>query len=154
MHHFETTVVSGRKRPYTSWTFLIIPADVAMAWGPGRKAVRGTVAGHAFRGTASRGEGALRVPVPRDFRDKVGLRRGDTVEVSLELDTEPRAVHIPDELRMVFESDPQVAALYDELPPAHRRAWATYVTEAKRPETRMRRARRAPAGIRARDFPR
>jgi hypothetical protein len=154
MHHFETTVVSGRKRPYTSWTFLIIPADVAMAWGPGRKAVRGTVAGHAFRGTASRGEGALRVPVPRDFRDKVGLRRGDTVEVSLELDTEPRAVHIPDELRMVFESDPQVAALYDELPPAHRRAWATYVTEAKRPETRMRRARRAPAGIRTRDFPR
>jgi len=144
--------VSGTKRPYRSWTFLIVPPDVARKWGPGQKAVRGTISGHAFQGTASRGEGALRVPIPRDFREKAGLGRGDTVEAALELDATPRPVHVPDELRAVFEEDAEVAALYDKLPPAHRRAWATYVAEAKRPETRIRRARRAPDGIRARDF--
>ena len=154
MHRFQTILVSGRKRPYTSWTFLIIPPNLATNWGPGQKAVRGTISGYAFRGTASRGEGALRVPIPRDLREKAGLDRGDTVEVALELDADPRRVRVPDELRAVFEDDPEVAALYDKLPPSQRRAWATYVAEAKRPETRVRRARRAPDGIRARDFPR
>jgi hypothetical protein len=153
MHRFRTILVSGRKRPYTSWTFLIIPPDVARGWGPGPKAVRGTISGYPFRGTASRGEGALRVSIPRDFREQAGLGRGDTVEASLELDAAPRPVPVPAELRVVFRDDPEVAALYDRLPPSHRRAWASYVADAKRPETRMRRARRAPDGIRARDFP-
>jgi hypothetical protein len=153
MYRFQATLVSGRKRPYTSWTFLIIPPDLAMNWGPGQQAVRGTISGYAFRGTASRGEGALRVPIPRDFRAQARLNRGDTVDVALELDATPPPVHVPDELRAVFKDDPEVAALYDRLPPSHRRAWASYVAEAKRPETRARRARRAPDGIRARDYP-
>lgn len=154
MHRFQTVLVAGRKRPYSSWTFLTIPPDVAVKWGPGRKAVRGTLAGLAFRGNASRGEGVVRVPVRRDLLEKLGLRRGDTVEVALELDPDPPRVHVPDELSRVFKDDPEVAALYERLPPAHRRAWAEYVAEAKRPETRMRRASKAPQGIRARDFPR
>lgn len=154
MHRFQTILVSGKKRPYTSWTFLIIPPELAMDWGPGQKEVRGTLSGYAFRGTASRGEGVLRVPIARDLREKAGLCCGDTVEVALELDADPRPVHVPDELRAVFRDDPEVAALYDKLPPSHRRAWATYVAEAKKPETRMRRARKAPDGIRCREFPR
>jgi len=154
MHRFQTTLVSGKKRPYVSWTFLIVPPDLAAKWGRGSKAVRGTLSGHPFRGTASRGEGALRVPIPRDVRDKAGVTLGDSVEVALELDPEPRPVSVPPELRRVFEDEPEIAALYERLPPAHRRAWATYVAEAKRPETRIRRARKAPDGIRAREFPR
>jgi len=153
MHRFQTTLVSGRKRPYSSWTFLVIPPDVAASWGPGQKAVRGTLSGHPFRGSASRGEGALRVPIPRDLREQTGLSRGDTVEVALELDSDPPTVPVPEELRAVFRDDPEIAALYGELPPSQRRAWATYVAEAKRPETRVRRARKAPDGIRARSFP-
>lgn len=151
---FRTTLVSGTKRPYASWTFLIIPPDVARDWGPGQKPVRGTISGHPFRGTASRGEGALRVPIPRDFRELTGLGLGDTVEAALELDAAARPVQLPDELRALFTDDPEVAALYDKLPPSHRRAWATYVAGAKRPETRLRRARRARDGIHARDYPR
>jgi len=153
MHRFQTTLVAGKKRPYTSWTFLIVPADVASTWGPGAKAVRGTIAGHAFRGTASRGEGAMRVPIPADLRQQWGLGRGDTVDVRLDLDAAPRPVRIPGELRAVFEDDPAVAATYARLPPSCRRAWATYVAEGKQAETRLRRAGRARDGIRARQFP-
>jgi hypothetical protein len=35
MHRFQTILVSGKKNPYTSWTFLIIPADLAIDWGAG-----------------------------------------------------------------------------------------------------------------------
>ena len=95
----------------------------------------------------------MRVPIPRDFREMTRLRCGDTVEVALELDLTPRPVLLPVELRAVLKDDPEVTALYEKLPPSMRRAWATYVAEAKRPETRMRRASQAPDGIRARVFP-
>jgi hypothetical protein len=154
MHRFRTVLVSGTKRPYRTWTFLVVPPDVAMNWGPGQKAVRGSISGHEFRGIASRGEGALRVPIAREFREMAGLACGDTVDGTLELDVSPRPIQIPVELQVVLKDDSDAAALYEKLPPSLRRAWATYVAEAKRPETRRRRARRAPQGIRARAFPR
>ena len=150
---FRATLVAGKKAPYASWTFLIIPDELASEWGAGQIAVRGTIAGRPFQGTASRGEGVLRVPLARDLRDKLGVRIGDTVEVAIEIDMEPRPVAIPDELRAVFDDDPEVAELYDRLAPSCRRAWATWVADAKRPETRERRAGKAPAGIRSREYP-
>lgn len=154
MHRFRTTLVPGKKRPYRSWTFLVIPSDLALSWGPGQKAVRGLLSGHAFRGTASRGENVLRVPIQREFREATGLACGDTVDVALELDETPRPIQIPVELQDVLNGDPEIAGLYDDLPPSLRRAWATHVAQAKLPETRIRRARRAPDGIRAKAFPR
>lgn len=154
MNRFEAKLVAGEKAPYASWTFLVIPDELAKQWGAGQKAVRGTIAGKPFRGTATKGEGVLRVPLSQELRDELGVRTGDTVDVTIELDTEPRPIEIPDELRTVFDGDPEVAALYDRLAPSCRRAWASYVADAKRPETRQRRARKAPAGIRAREFPR
>ncbi len=153
MHRFETTLVAGKKPPYHIWTFVVMPGPLAKEWGTGSKAVRGTMAGTAFRGTVSRGEGVLRMPVPSALRKAAGVERGDTVEVAIELDPEPRPVELPDELREVFREDPEVGRLFDDLPPAHRRAWASYVAEAKRAETRQLRADKAPAGIRARAFP-
>ncbi len=154
MKGFRTTLVRGSKPPYDSWTFLIIPPELASDWGLGRIAVRGTISGTPFRGTAARGEGQLRIPIPKDLRERAGVAIGDTVDVEIERDTNPRPLIIPDELRTVFSKQPDVARLYEELPPSHRRAWAEYVGEAKRPETRVRRAQKAPDGIRARHFPR
>jgi len=153
MKRFQTKLAAGTKAPYASWTFLVIPDELATKWGAGQKAVRGTIAGKPFRGTATRGEGVLRVPLAQDLREELGVRTGDTVDVTIELDTEPRPIEIPDELRAVFENDPEVAELFVGLAPSCRRAWATYVADAKRPETRARRAGKAPAGIRAREFP-
>lgn len=154
MYRFKATLVHGTKAPYSSWTFFVIPPQVARRLGNGPKAIRGTLAGTAFRGTASRGEGVLRMPIPHDLRAGAGVRCGDRVQVELELDPEPRPVEIPDELRRVLNADADVGALFEKLPPAHRRAWGGYVAEAKRPETRRRRAAKAPEGIRARAFPR
>lgn len=154
MKEFTTTLVPGGKPPYDTWTFLVIPTQVAAEWGPGRTPVRGTISGTPFRGTASRGEGVLRIAIPRDLCERAGVAIGDPVDVAIEPDTKTRPLNIPAELEAVFCEQPEVARLFDELPPSLRRAWATYVAEAKRPETRMRRARGAPDGIRAREYPR
>ena len=153
MKGFKTTLVSGSKPPYTSWTFLIVPAELAVQWGAGQIAVRGTVSGTTFRGTASRGEGQLRIPISRELRERAGVAVGDTVHVAIELDPNPRPLSVPEELRAVLRHHPEVARLFDQLPPSLRRAWTAYVEEAKRPDTRNRRAHKAPQGIRARKFP-
>lgn len=153
-HRFRTTLVPGRKPPYTTWTFIELPDEVAAAFGPGSHPVRGTLAGAPFHGVVSRSGGVLRMPVKRELLDSAGVASGDTVDVVLEPDPEPRPLVVPAELRAVLDADAEAARLFDALPPAHRRAWAAYVAEAKRADTRQRRAARAPDGIRARAFPR
>jgi len=155
MPTFTSTLAAGGKAPYDRWTFIVLPAGVAQALG-GRfpLPVRGTLAGTPFRGTAARGEGVCRIPLPRELQDAAGVRTGDTVRITVEPDAEPRPVEVPPELQAVLDADPDLFRRFDALPPSMRRAWAGHVAEAKRPETRAKRAAAAPAGIRARAFPR
>jgi uncharacterized protein YdeI (YjbR/CyaY-like superfamily) len=91
--------------------------------------------------------------VRRELLDRIGTSKGAVVEVQLELDLEPRTFDVPPELEAVFKQDRQLAELYSEMSPSLRRAWATYVDEAKRPETRLRRAEKAREGIREKLYP-
>ena len=153
MPSFATVLVPGRKRPYDSWTFVVVPDHVVAILGSKRAQVRGTVAGVRFTGRVSRGEGVYRMPVPRDLQARANVSRGDNVRVFMETDPEPRSFPIPRELREVLAANPGLSKRFGDLPPAHRRAWAAYVGGAKRAETRVRRAAKAPDGIRRKSFP-
>ena len=152
---FTTTLVPGGKAPYTTWTFIELPPEVVSSLGPGRPLpVRGSLAGTPFRGTASRGEGVVRVPITQELMAAAGVARGDIVEVVLEGDPEPRPVEIPAELRSLLDQHTDLSTLFERLPPSQQRAWAAYGADAKRPETRARRLAAAPEGIRTRSWPR
>jgi hypothetical protein len=153
MPSFSTVLVPGGKRPYDSWTFVVVPDHVVAILGSRRVQVRGTIAGVRFTGTVSRGEGVYRMPVPRDLQARANVACGDNVRVFMETDPEPRSLPIPRELREVLAANPDLSQRFDDLPPAHRRAWAAYVAGAKRAETRVRRAAKAPDGIRRKSFP-
>jgi len=153
MQRFKAKLVPGKKTPYSSWTFILIPEAIQKAWKKPRCNVRGTINGEPFRGTISQGEGVYRMPVKKSLLNKIGVSRGTSVEVVMELDTEPRAIDVPEELQAVLDKDKSLAKLFDAMSPSHRRAWTTYVGEAVRPETRARRAQKASDGIRARAYP-
>jgi len=152
-HSFTTLLVSGSKRPYDAWVFVIVPERVVTTLGSGRQQVRGTINDVPFAGTVSKGEGVYRMPVPRDLQARAGVGRGDRVRVVMEADLEPRPLAVPPELQQVLAADGDLAKRFDTLPPAHRRAWAAYIGEAKRSETRARRAAKAADGIRHKRFP-
>lgn len=153
MKRFEARLVSGRKPPYDTWTFVVIPAAIRAQWSGARVEVRGTIGGEPFRGTVSRGEGVHRVPVTKRLLARIGAARGDVVEVALEPDPEPRPLELPAELRALLARDRALARRFEALAPSCRRAWAAFVGEAKRAETRARRLRQAAVGIRARVYP-
>lgn len=50
---------------------------------------------------------------------------------------------VPAELAEALEASPQAKALFERMPPSHRREHAAHVAEAKKPETRRRRAEAA-----------
>ena len=64
------------------------------------------------------------------------------------LDTQPRTVDVPAELAAALDADPRARAAFDALSYSHRREWADHVREAKKPETRVRRAGKAVAALR------
>ena len=153
MPHFESELVPGEKAPYDTWTFVIVPDAVHRELGQARPAVRGTIGGVEFRETIHRSGGVPRMLVRRELLGRIGASMGDVVEVQLELDLEPRTVEVPRELEAVLEEDHRLAELYSKMSPSLRRAWASYVDGAKRPETRLRRAAKAREGIRDKLYP-
>lgn len=58
-------------------------------------------------------------------------------------------VEIPEELQTALDAAPDAAKAFAALPPSHRREYAEWVADAKKPQTRARRAERAVEQIRA-----
>ncbi|MBE8524988.1 YdeI/OmpD-associated family protein [Amycolatopsis sp. H6(2020)] len=50
---------------------------------------------------------------------------------------------LPAELADALAAAPDAAALFEALPPSHRREYVQWVAEAKKPETRVSRAKKA-----------
>ena len=58
-----------------------------------------TVNGYAYRSTVATVDGRSMVGFSAAHRAASGLNGGDAVEVEIELDTEPRVIEVPPDLR-------------------------------------------------------
>jgi hypothetical protein len=137
---FRTTVELGGKTA----TGMRVPADVVEALGAGKRpAVRVTIGAHTYRSTiASRG-GVYLLPVSAENRAGAGVTAGDEVDVTVELDTEPREVAVPDDLATALAGDPAAAQAFGALTYSHRLRHVLAIEDAKTPETRRRRIDKA-----------
>jgi uncharacterized protein YdeI (YjbR/CyaY-like superfamily) len=79
------------------------------------------------------------IVVNRAVKAATGVDAPDRVRVELELDTEPRTVRVPKDLRAAFAGDDAARAAFAGLSYTHRREYVEWIEEAKRPETRARR---------------
>ena len=123
--------------------FVLVPFDVKEAFGSGRPKVRALIDGHEYRGSiANMGRGHC-LGIRKDVRAAIGKDVGDSVRIEVALDTAPRVVEVPDELRQALAGVPQAEARYDALSYTHRKEFASWVGEAKKQETRDRRAVKA-----------
>lgn len=118
-----------------------LPASaIAELGGAKRVRVRGTLNDVAFSSnTMPMGSGRVCLGVHKATRLAAGVAFGDEVAVSMVIDDTPRVVELPSELREALDTDPAAAAAFDALAFTHRREYATWIAEAKRPETRVRR---------------
>ena len=136
---FTATIEAGDR----GGAFVFVPFDVKETFGSGRPKVRALIDGHEYRGSlANMGQGHV-LGIRKDVRAAIGKDVGDEVRIEVELDTAPREVTIPPELVDAFATAPDAAERYASLSYTHRREYAEWVGEAKKQETRDRRAAKA-----------
>ena len=83
--------------------------------------------------------GEFLVGLSKAVRTAAGVEAGAEVQVTLELDTEERTVELPEELSAALAGDAKAKAGFDGLSYTHRKEYARWIGESKKPETRERR---------------
>ncbi len=111
--------------------------------GARRFPVVATVHGYTWRTSVARMGGEFLLGLNREVRRRAGVDPGDEVDVTLELDTAPRQVEVPEALAAALAADPNVRASFDQMAFSHRKEYARWIADAKQEETRQRRVRQA-----------
>lgn len=142
---FTTTVLQARKTA----TGLPVPQSVIDALGSGKRpAVVVTLnGGYTYRSTVGVMNEQFLVPLSAEHREASGVAAGDEVEVTLEVDTQPRVVDVPEDLAGALQ-DAGVRAAFDTLSASRQRALVDPVLQAKAQETRARRVEKAVESLR------
>jgi len=129
---------------------LQVPAEVVDALDGGKRPrVTVTVNGHSWTTRIAIMRGRHLIGLSNANRHAAGVNIGDTVEVTIELDTTEPTVSVPPDLTAALERDPIARAAFDGLSHSRRRAHAHAIASAKLPETRQRRISKALDELRA-----
>ena len=133
-----------------STCFIPVTFDPKAAFGKVKAPVKVTVNGYTFASTiASMGDGPC-IPFRRSHREAAGLEGGETLAVTLTLDTSKREVKAPPDLVRALKAAPPAWERWSDLSYTHQREHVEALAEAKRPETRARRLENAVRAIAAR----
>lgn len=131
---FKTTI-----RLEGSMCVIALPFDPKEVFGKVRAPVRVTLNGYTFRSTIAAMGGPCFIPFRKSHREAAGLEGGETLMVTLELDTEKREVKPPADLVKALKASPGALERWRALSYTHQREHVEAIEDAKKPETRARR---------------
>lgn len=137
MPTFTTTVL---KDEHVNATGISVPPEIIAALGKGKKPpVKVTIGAYTYRTTVAGYGDTYMIPLSAENRTAAGVNAGDQIEVTLELDTEPRTVDVPDDLAAALAAKPGAREAFDALNYSTRKEHVRQVVSAKAQETRDRR---------------
>lgn len=134
---FTTTIQQDEN---VNATGIRVPSEVIAAFNQGKKPpVKVTLNGFTYRTTVAAYGDVFMIPLSQERRDAAGVQGGETVEVTLELDLEPRTVEVPEDLAAALAEHPGVREAFDAQNYSTRKEHVRQVESAKAQETRARR---------------
>jgi hypothetical protein len=133
----------GEQGEKTGWTYIDIPADIALQLKPGNRKsfrVRGTLDNFGIAGVAvmPMGEGNFILTLNAQMRKGVHKREGAMLQVSLEEDVDFKLI-VPDDLQECLSDDPEALGFFNGLLESHRRYFVNWLNSAKTISTRAKR---------------
>ncbi len=111
-----------------------------------RAPLKVTINGHTYQSTAVGVDGECRVVFPSAERLAANAKAGDSIEVTLELDSGYRSVDTHPELDAAL-SKSDLAEVFSKLSYSKRKELARQVNEAKAEDTRQRRIEKVLEGL-------
>ncbi|MBN7814317.1 YdeI/OmpD-associated family protein [Algoriphagus pacificus] len=114
------------------WTYARIPLEIAIeskAFGMVR--VHGKIDETEFKGKhlMPHGDGSVFLPISKSIRKEIGKEAGDTVRLSIFLDSSP--TEIPEELKACLEDIPSGLESFQKLSDASQKQWIEYIFTSK-----------------------
>lgn len=126
--------------PSGNATAVEIPDAVMASPGPeARPPVSITVNGYTWRSRVAIKNGQRLVGVSAAHREAAGIAEGQAIDLDITLDTAPREVEEPDDLKSALDANPTARAAFDKLPFGLRAKHVRDIEAAKTPEVRARR---------------
>ncbi|MFJ4170513.1 YdeI/OmpD-associated family protein [Paenarthrobacter sp. NPDC089714] len=142
---FTTTIVGDGNK-----AGIVVPEEIVEALGAGKRPpVVVTMNGQSYRSSIAVMGGKYMVGVSSANRELTGVSSGDTLEVGLEVDTQPRVVEVPEDLAAALDAEPDAKAFYGTLNYSAQRRYVEPIGDAKTPETRARRIAKVVADLKA-----
>ncbi|MFT3686238.1 MAG: YdeI/OmpD-associated family protein [Phycisphaerales bacterium] len=132
--NFDPEPVFGKKR-------VPVVVDVIAKKGDRPYSFRSTIAHMGANDPRMDGVSCTWVPLRREHREAIGehgVKAGDTVTVTLTLDTEERTVEVPKDLKAALKAEGMLET-FEAMSFTHKREYVEAVEDAKKPETRERR---------------
>jgi len=121
-------------------TGIHVPDDVVASLGSSKRpAVHVTLNGYSYRSTVAVMGGRFMLPVSADVREHAGVTAGDEVDVEIDLDTAPREVTVPPDVRDALDRETDAGRFFDGLSYSNKRRIVLSIEDAKTAETRQRR---------------
>jgi hypothetical protein len=124
-----------------------IPEGVVEAFGQGKKPkVTVTINGtFSYPNTVAVYGGKYMIGISKERRKLAGVTPGETIEVTLQLDTAPRVMEVPPDLQKALDKDKAAKAYFVTLSYSNQRRHIDNINGAKTAETRARRIEKSVA---------
>jgi hypothetical protein len=123
---------------------IVVPPEVVAQLGKGKRPpVTVTINGYTYRNTIAVMGGQYMVGVANEHRKPAGVENGGLVDVTIELDSTPREVEVPEDFAAALAAEPGLRKRFDTLAFTHRKEHVRAILDAKSAETRARRIAKA-----------
>jgi len=143
---FKTTILQIGNN-----TGIEVPEASVEKLGSGKRpAVKVTLNGFTYRSTIAVMGGKFLIPLSAERREKSNVKGGDKLDITLELDTEPREVALHEEFRKALSRDKTARTFFESLSYSGKQAYALPIMQAKGDDTRKRRIEKALSDLNAR----
>ena len=133
--HFSTTLLQSGKTA----TGIKIPDMIMEKLGGGKRPlVKVTINGFTYRSAIAVMGGVFMVGVNAQNREAAGVKGGDKVDVTIELDTEKRTVELPIKFKQVLDKNGAAKKTFELLSNSKKKALIAPIVNAKTETTRER----------------
>lgn len=136
--------------PSGNATAIEVPEAVNQSLGSGaRPPVRITINGHTWRSRIAAMRGSSLIGISAANRAASGVKLGELIEITVELDLEPRFVELPTDLAAALSTNKKLCATFENLPFGLKRKHVAAIQASKSEATRQRRIAKLISELRA-----
>ena len=140
---FKTTILQIGNN-----TGIEVPENIIEKLGAGKKPpVVITLNKYTYRSTVAVMGGKYLISLSAVNRASANVKGGDTMEITIELDTAPRIVELPPAFEKALAKSKHAKLAFEKLSPSKKKAIVTAINDAKTAETMLKRIDKSVASL-------